>query len=84
MSNLLDSIICPRCGARGRLRQYLVVTVCRSAVVTWLAKHGVEEIDVDSIEYSPVDGAELEEFACAECGHELGGFRDLIRQVAPE
>lgn len=84
MPNLLDSVVCPRCGARGKVKQYLVETVCREALVTELYEHGVEEIDDSTVTVEPVDGFVEETFRCAQCGSYLGSFDDLkllINQV---
>lgn len=77
MSNLLDRLVCPKCEARASLKQCLVETVCREAVVTELCEYGVDEIDESTVTVEPVDGYVEETFLCARCGFEFGSLADL-------
>lgn len=80
--NLLELVFCPHCGARGRLRQSLTMTIRREAEVVWLAEYGVEEIDTTTADYFPVDdGSDEEQFFCAECGYSFGGLYSLLEQT---
>lgn len=83
-SNLLNRFVCPHCGARGKLLQYLTESVCRRAVVTALYEHGVEDIDDRTVEYHPVDGDIDEWFTCAVCHKPELSFRELMRIVHNE
>lgn len=84
MPNILNNIVCPHCGTRGKVKQYLIETIRREAIVTELYEHGVEGIDETSVVTEPVDDYVPETFHCAVCRCYLGTLSDVIQLAAAE